>query len=81
MNLSVVICRFQKLNSLSKNIFELNFYQDKNNWKHNLIPVEISKTGSDKVNDLLIYKNHYGLIKKLNVFLGDHHKNFICRRS
>ena len=30
--------------------------------------------------DLLIYKNHYALNKKLNVFLGDHHKNFICRR-
>ena len=27
-----------------------------------------------------MYKNHYALIKKLNVFLGDHHKNFICRR-
>ena len=72
--------KFEKLNNLSINIFELNFYQDKNEWKHNLIPIEISKNESDKVVDLLIYKNHYALIKKLNVFLGDHNKSFICRR-
>ena len=45
-----------------------------------MIPIEISKNESDKVVDLLIYKNHYALINKLTVFLGDHHKNFICRR-
>ena len=28
----------------------------------------------------MVYKNHYVLIKKLNMFLGDHHENFICRR-
>ena len=72
--------KFNDLNNLSVNIFELNFYQDKHKWKHNLIPIEISKKKSDRVVDLLIYKNHYALIKKLNVFLGDHHKNFICRR-
>ena len=72
--------KFEKLNNLSKNILELNFDQYKNKWKHNLIPFEISKNESDRVVDLLMYKNHYVLIKKLNVFLGDHHKNFICRR-
>ena len=72
--------KFKELNISSVNIFELNFYQDKNKRKHNLIPIEISKNESDRVVDLLIYKNHYALIKKLNVFLGDHHKNFICRR-
>ena len=72
--------KFGKLNNLSINILEINFYQDKDKWKHNLIPFEISKNESDKVIDLLIYKNHYALIKKLNVFLGDHHENFICRR-
>ena len=72
--------RFNELNVLSVNIYELNFYQDGDKWKHNLIPIEISKNGSDKVIDLLIYKNHYAPIKKLNVFLGNHHKNFICRR-
>ena len=72
--------RFEKLKKPFIKIFELNFYQDKVKWKHNLIPIEISKIESDRVVDLLIYKNHYALIKKLNVFLGDHHKNFICRR-
>ena len=71
---------FNELNNLSVNIFELNFYQDQNQWKHKLIPIEISKIDSDKVIDLAIYKNHYVLIKKLDVFLGDHNKKFICRR-
>ena len=72
--------KFEKLNDLSINIFELNFYQDQNKWKHNMISIQISKTETDIVIDLLIYKNHYALIEKLNVFVGDHHKNFPCRR-
>ena len=60
--------RFNELNNLSINIFELNFYRDQNKWGHKLIPTEVSKNESDKVIDLLIYKNHYALIKKLNVF-------------
>ena len=72
--------RFNELNKLSVNIYELNFYQDCDKWKHNLIPIEISKIESDKVIDLLIYKNHYALIKKLHVFLGNHNKSFVCRR-
>ena len=72
--------RFNELNNLSVNIYELNFYQDGDEWKLNLIPIEISKNESDKVIDLLIYKNHYDLIKKLHVFLGNHNKNFVCRR-
>ena len=75
-----VVRKFEKLNNLSTNIFELTFYQDKNNWKHNLIPIEIGKNESDKVFDLLIYKNHYALIKKLNVVLGGHNKSFVYRR-
>ena len=72
--------RFKELINLSVNIYELNFYQDGDKWKHNLIPIKISKNGSDKVVDLLIYKNHYALIEKLHVFLGDHNKSFVCRR-
>ena len=72
--------KFNELNNLSVNIFELNFYQDQNQWKHKLIPIEISKNNSDRVIDLAIYKNHYVLIKKLDVFLGDHNKKYICRR-
>ena len=72
--------KFNELNNLSVNIFELIFYQDQNQWRHKLIPIEISKNSADKVIDLAIYKNHYVLIKKLDVFLGDHNKKFICRR-
>ena len=72
--------KFNELNNLSVNIFELVFYQDQNQWKHKLIPIEISKNNSDRVIDLAIYKNHYVLIKKIDVFLGDHNKKFICRR-
>ena len=72
--------KFIELNNLSVNIFESNFYQDQIQWKHKLIPIEISKNNSDRVIDLAIYKNHYVLIKKLDVFLGDHNKKFICRR-
>ena len=62
------------------NKYELKFYQDGEKWKHNLIPIDFSKNESDKVIDLLIYKNHYALIKKLHVFLGNHNKTFVCRR-
>ena len=74
--------KFERLNNLSNNMFESKFYQGKNNWKQNLIPIAISKNISDRFVDLLIYKNHYALIKKINAFLRDrdHHKNFISRR-
>ena len=72
--------RFNELNNLSVNIYELNFYQDGDKWKHNLIPIENGKNESDKVIDLLIYKNLYALIKKLHVFLGNHNRSFVCRR-
>ena len=49
-------------------------------WKHNLIPIEISKNKSDKVIDILIYKNHHPPNKKLHVFLGNHNQNFVCRQ-
>ena len=58
----------------------MNFYQGQKKWKHKLSPFEISKNISDRVIDLAIYKNHYLLIKKLDVFLGDHNKKFLCRQ-
>ena len=61
-------------------MFELNFYQDKNKRKQNLFPIEISKNEQDKLIELLMNKNHYAPIKKINVFLGDHHKIFIYKR-
>ena len=72
--------KFNEMNNLSVNIFELNFHQDQNQRKHKLIAIEISKNDSDRVIDLAIYKNLYALIKKLDVFSGDHNKKFICRR-
>ena len=72
--------KFNELNNLFINIFELNFYQDQNRWKHKLITVEISKKNSDRVIDLAIYKNLYNLLKNLDVILGDHNKKFICRQ-
>ena len=66
--------------NLSINIFGLNFYQCQYKWRHKLIPIEVSKKDSDRDINLLIYKNHYALNKKIFLFLGDHNKIFICRR-
>ena len=71
--------KVEKLNKLSINMFELIFYLDKKKWKHKLIPIELSKNKTDKVIDLLICKNHYALIKKLNVFIGKWDSKYICR--
>ena len=70
------VYRFEKLNNLSINIYELGFDQN----KYKLIPIEISKNESDKVIDLLIYENHYVLIKKLNVFIGKRDCKYVCRK-
>ena len=42
--------------------------------------IETRKSESDKIYDLLIYKNRYALIKNLHVFLGNHNKCFVCRQ-
>ena len=72
--------KFNEINNLSINIFELNFYQDQNKWRHKLVSIEVSKNYSNRVIDLAIYINRYILIKKLDVFLGDRNKKFICRQ-
>ena len=38
-----VIHKFDKMNNLSIDTFELNFYQDQSKWRHELIPIEASK--------------------------------------
>ena len=53
-----VVQKFEKRNSLSINIFELNLYQDQNKWKHILILIEISKKEWNRNVDLLINENH-----------------------
>ena len=72
--------KFFELNNLSVNIFELNFYQDQNKWKHKILPIGVSKNNSDRVIDLAIYKNHYALIIKSDVLSGDHNKKLISRQ-
>ena len=61
-------------------MFELDFYQDQSRWRHKVIPIEIRKNNSDRFIDLALYKNHYILIRKLDIFLGDHNKKFFCRQ-
>ena len=73
--------RFKSVNNLSNNICEANFHQDQNKWRHKLIFIETSKNNSDRVIDLAIYKNHYILLRKLDVFLGDHNRKYICRQG
>ena len=63
---------FERLNKLSKNIFELGFYQDQNTWKHEVIPIEVSKNDSDGVSDLLILKIIEFAFKIKKFFLGNH---------
>ena len=72
--------KFNEVSNLSVKIYELNFYQDGDKWKHKLIPIKLSKIESDKVIDFLIYKIHQALIEKLHVCLENHSKSFICRR-
>ena len=36
------IHRFNELNNLSLNIFEIKFYQDQNKWRHKIIPFQNS---------------------------------------
>ena len=40
--------KFEKLNNVCNNIFELGFYQGNNKWKHKIIPIENSKNKSGK---------------------------------
>ena len=55
--------RFERLNILSTNNFQLNFYQDQKKRKLKLIPSEINKFNSDKLVDVLIDKTHHVLKK------------------
>ena len=71
--------KYEKLKNFTNNIFELYIYQNQNIWRNKLLPIEASKNNSDEIVNLLIYKNHYVLIKKLNVCLGKQHCLYICR--
>ena len=71
--------RFKKLDNFSVKTFELNFYHDQIEWNHIIEPIEVGENDSDRVLDLLIYKNHYVLNKAWEIFLGNHNCNFVCR--
>ena len=51
------IYEFRKVITLFKNFFNLRFYPVRNEWKHKLNLIEISKNNSEKVIDLMICKN------------------------
>ena len=70
----------EKSSNLSINIFEVHSDQVENGRKHKLNPIQISKNDSKKFVDLLIYKHHYVLNKKLHVFSGKHDCIFNYRR-
>ena len=74
------VLKLEKLSNLCINISELNFYQDKIKGRHKILPIEIITNESDRFIDLLVYKNHYVLIKKLHIFLGNHNCNYVSRR-
>ena len=71
---------FNETNNSSVGIFEITFYRDPIKWKHKVITIEISKNESYRDIDSLIYKNHYVLLKKLKVVLGDHICTYVCIR-
>ena len=72
--------KFNELNNITINIFELNFYRYQNKWRQTLVPIEVSKNDSDRLVDVFFYKNHCVLIKQLHKFLGNHNCNYACRR-
>ena len=71
----------EKLNNFSIQIFQLKYYKESYGvYRNRIVPVKISKNNSDRVVDLLLYRNQYILIKTLHVFLGKHDFKFVGRR-
>ena len=72
------IDKFENLNNqLSINVLEYTT-EDDNDYK--LVPLYISKNIENRrIVDLILYKNHYILLKKLHVFIGKHDDSFVCR--
>ena len=74
----VDIDKFEKLNpALAINVYGYSTEED-NDYK--LDPLYISKHNQNRrIIDLILYKNHYILLKKLHVFVGKHDCQYICR--
>ena len=74
----VDIPRFERLNpTLSINVFEYSTEED-NDYK--LVALYVSKNNENRrIIDLILYKNHYILLKKLHVFIGKRDRRYVCR--
>ena len=70
------IDKFENLNNqLAINVFEYTTDED-NDYK--LVPLYISKNIENRrIIDLILYKNHYILLKKLHVFIGKHDNIYV----
>ena len=67
------IPKFEKLNNLNVNVFELNGTV--------LTPIYINENYKQPQIDLMLYKNHYCLITKLHCLKNkDSHMKHVCRR-
>ena len=66
-------------NSLNLNVFEVNYKaKDDLGVTSELLPFYISDSKSKPI-EILWYENHYCLIKKLHVFIGNYIKPRVCR--
>ena len=72
------IDKFENLNNqLAINVFE---YSTEEDIDYKLVPLYISKNNENRrIIDLILYKNHYILLKKLHVFIGKHDNHYVCR--
>ena len=68
--------KFNEINNLSVNIFEIIFYQNQNKWRHKSIPFDISKNESDRVVDLNNLQNSLYSHQKIKCILGRSSQNF-----
>ena len=69
MGSSVVLFKnFRNQITYPKTCLNKKFNQDQTNWKQKINTIDISKTESDKVVGLYLYRNRYALIRKLQYF-------------
>ena len=74
----VEIPRFERINpTISVNFFVYSTEEDKD---YKLVWLYISKLNENKrIIDLILYKIHYILLKKLHDFIGKHDCRYLCR--
>ena len=74
----VNIPRFEILKpTLAINLFEYSTDED-NDYK--LVPLYIAENNENRrIIDLILYKNHYILLKKLHVLIGKQDRRYVCR--